>query len=1068
MLSRWRCDVCSIAIFNTYEEALEHERQCKVGPSDHSDGSSFSVDDEMKEEPQSPTKSTNKDVPLNPALSETESLNPSSPSVTTETFEGSQQSSRADDGKVNSTNGSEDDRSIKDETPQPDNALLGTAFRRSKTYWKCDFCYAAVSDDYNVCLEHEKQCPSNPNKTGNIIVASSKRAKLTLDAEVEVSDNAIARECKSLKWEGDDHERLTSEMSPLTPVAEQFVSNKRKAEDEGAIDRAVEGEGTKPDCDNKKLKKPKQQQLTSREGKPPTSGLNANGSNEKDVKTAQTRKGVSSDVETSSYPIRTDPAKLEPVDMQKQAPSMTRVDSNIKGRTCTDFDKPATSENNAPPLSATKSAVKKGIGGHTTKETQQQTVVCGNTLTAKPSEAKEENRELLRESDCGSAKHDNGNEKSNVHSQQLPCVLAVERSSETRSQCIQVHRFEASNDMDHSSSKDNLRQKMNQESEIHSLKNDGVGKLDHFNPGHQLDAYEDARKADSLTCETPETISKSSHGVSVNYYDNNSEIISAAYNLQASSNGNAETSKPRSQIQRQLSVGINEGMTELKSSADNPLDGLRIPGNKNLVNITDDFNLSSYSEEDIVKIAKGLSGESLEHEKGFVDEDESNDHLERISESEKVEGEIQSTARTDGVKLGPSGKILLFLFAIITVTLFNFQNILPFAPTFGSVTLALIVILLVCTSSFALAMIDTHEGVHHRHARGFVSELANTVQDYMKGSCSFSQTSENTTKITLREYLLHPDGFHASFAPAFFGFYCYFGCLAGLEEETGGLIVPAPLSTDGSVKDCRLISVAGASAGAMAAVMLAAGIQPRKAAEFSCRITWRTVADPPGIGGFVKGERFEEIMREFILENARIDINPHDSTNEVGGVNYIRLEESLIPVAVSGFDLFRMKGKLLTRGCMAKAARSSACFPSLFAPVPWREDCDDSKGSSFLPDSLLIDGGITDGLGLWGLSATPSTPDKRKRVINFIVGDFGYKGASGIAEMPDGVNAESLVSIAVMNTPLCGPWAMENGPKAVDAARRAIIAALDTPMERGTCDNHYVLRVDASKYLSNE
>jgi len=70
--------------------------------------------------------------------------------------------------------------------------------------------------------------------------------------------------------------------------------------------------------------------------------------------------------------------------------------------------------------------------------------------------------------------------------------------------------------------------------------------------------------------------------------------------------------------------------------------------------------------------------------------------------------------------------------------------------------------------------------------------------------------------------------------------------------------------------------------------------------------------------------------------------------------------------------------------------------------------------------------------------------------------------------MPDGVNAESLVSIAVMNTPLCGPWAMENGPKAVDAARRAIIAALDTPMERGTCDNHYVLRVDASKYLSNE
>lgn len=1065
MLSRWRCDVCSIAIFNTYEEALEHERQCKVGTSDHSNGSSFSDDDEIKEEPQSPTKSTSKDVPVNLALSEADSLNSASPSVTAGNSEGSQQSSRADDNKCNSTNGSEDDRSIKDDTPQSDKALLGTSLRRSKIYWKCDFCFAAVSDDYHVCLEHEKQCPYNPNKTGNSIVASSKRAKLTLDAELIVSDKAIARECNSLKWEGDDHERLASGTSSLTPFAEHSMSNKRKAVDDGAIDRAVEGEGIKPGGDHKKQKKPKQQQPTSRECKPPTSGLIANGSHEKDVKTTQTRKGVSSDVETSSYHIRTDPAKLEPVDMQKQTPSMTRLDSNTEGATCSDIDNPATSENNAPPLSTPNSAVTKDISGHTKKEMQKQTVVCGNILTAKPSEEKEENREILLESYCGSAKHDNGKGKTNDHSQQLSCLLEVERSSETRARCTQVHQFEASNDIDRSSSKDNLRQKMNQESGIHSLENDGVGRLDYFNPGNLFDACKDARKADSLTFETPQTISESSHCVSVNYHDNHSEIISAADNLQASSNGNTETSKLRSQIQRQLSVGINEDMTELKSSGDNPLGALRIPGNKNLVNTTDDSNLSNHSEEDIVEIATGLSGGSLEHETGFVDENESNDHLERISESEKVEGEIQSIARNDGVKLWSSGKILFFLLATITVKLINFQNILPFAPTFGSMTLGLIVILLLCTSSFALAVIVTHEGVHHRHARGFVSEFTNTVRDYMKGSYSSSQTSENTTKITLREYLLHPDGFHASFAPAFFGFYCYFGCLAGLEEETGGLIVPAPQSTDGSVKDCRLISVAGASAGAMAAVMLAAGIQPRKAAEFSCRITWRAVADPPGIGGFVKGKRFEEIMREFILENARLDIKSRDSNNEVGSINSIRLEEALIPVAVSGFDLFRMKGKLLSRGCMAKAARSSACFPGLFAPVPWREDCSDSKGSSFLPDSLLIDGGITDGLGLWGLSATPSKPDKRKRVINFVVGDFGYKGASGIAEMPDGVNAESLVSISVMNTPVCGPWAMENGPKAVDVARRAIIAALDTPMEKGTCDNHYILRVDASKYL---
>jgi hypothetical protein len=63
------------------------------------------------------------------------------------------------------------------------------------------------------------------------------------------------------------------------------------------------------------------------------------------------------------------------------------------------------------------------------------------------------------------------------------------------------------------------------------------------------------------------------------------------------------------------------------------------------------------------------------------------------------------------------------------------------------------------------------------------------------------------------------------------------------------------------------------------------------------------------------------------------------------------------------------------------------------------------------------------------------------------------------------VNASSLVSIAIVGTPMCGPWAMENGKRAVNSARKAMELALDTPMEKGDGDNHYVLRVDASKHL---
>lgn len=117
-----------------------------------------------------------------------------------------------------------------------------------------------------------------------------------------------------------------------------------------------------------------------------------------------------------------------------------------------------------------------------------------------------------------------------------------------------------------------------------------------------------------------------------------------------------------------------------------------------------------------------------------------------------------------------------------------------------------------------------------------------------------------------------------------------------------------------------------------------------------------------------------------------------------------------------------------------------------------------------LPDSLLIDGGITDSLGLNGIKALERTP---KRVINMVVGDFGSQGPPSIKDcIPKGVEIDSLVSLAIIGTPLCGPWKMENGKIAVESACKAMVAALDVPMERGPSgDNHYVVRVDASKYL---
>jgi len=119
------------------------------------------------------------------------------------------------------------------------------------------------------------------------------------------------------------------------------------------------------------------------------------------------------------------------------------------------------------------------------------------------------------------------------------------------------------------------------------------------------------------------------------------------------------------------------------------------------------------------------------------------------------------------------------------------------------------------------------------------------------------------SNITLRQYLLHSDGFHLSMAPAFFGFYGYFGALIVLEEEVG--IVPSASNIHLNMSSStRLISVCGASSGAMSAVLLSAGIKPQVAAEFACSLDFNSFADPLGWFALLKGNRFESIMKEFL------------------------------------------------------------------------------------------------------------------------------------------------------------------------------------------------------------
>lgn len=63
-----------------------------------------------------------------------------------------------------------------------------------------------------------------------------------------------------------------------------------------------------------------------------------------------------------------------------------------------------------------------------------------------------------------------------------------------------------------------------------------------------------------------------------------------------------------------------------------------------------------------------------------------------------------------------------------------------------------------------------------------------------------------------------------------------------------------------------------------------------------------------------------------------------------------RFDQCRVPLAVSAFDVSRLKTRILMEGNIAPALRATCTFPGLFSPV-WH------------PKGVLIDGGVSDSTG---------------------------------------------------------------------------------------------------------
>ncbi|MBX3270896.1 MAG: patatin-like phospholipase family protein [Sandaracinaceae bacterium] len=240
---------------------------------------------------------------------------------------------------------------------------------------------------------------------------------------------------------------------------------------------------------------------------------------------------------------------------------------------------------------------------------------------------------------------------------------------------------------------------------------------------------------------------------------------------------------------------------------------------------------------------------------------------------------------------------------------------------------------------------------------------------------------------TLREWL-REEPFALGMSSGFFGFFAHTGVLGALEEE--GLLPTR---------------VAGSSAGALVTGLWAAGVSAAALGRELTRLERAEFWDPAPGAGLLRGELFR----------ARLEaLAPVED-----------LADCRVPVGVSVYDLLRRRVRVLDRGPLAPALHASCAVPLMFHPVVHA-------------GGVLVDGGVRDRPGLAGLAGAP-------RVLYHHLASrspWRRRGSPALA-IP---SRPGLVALVLEDLPRAGPFHLDAGRRAMDAAYLATHAALDAPV----------------------
>ena len=243
---------------------------------------------------------------------------------------------------------------------------------------------------------------------------------------------------------------------------------------------------------------------------------------------------------------------------------------------------------------------------------------------------------------------------------------------------------------------------------------------------------------------------------------------------------------------------------------------------------------------------------------------------------------------------------------------------------------------------------------------------------------------------TLAEWLARGP-FGLAMSSGFFGFYAHTGMLAAL-----------------TARGLRPSHVGGSSAGALVAGAWAAGLAPEQLGEVLVRLERAHFWDPrPGLG-LLAGKKFDALLR---------DVLP---ITELGNCP--------VPAHLSVFDILARRTAVIRRGDLPSAIRASCAVPGMFQPV-WIER------------RPYWDGGILDRPGIVGMPAG-------RTLFHHLASRSPWRrpGAPSMAlpRRPD------LVSLVLAGLPRSGPFKLDLGRRALEAARAATVRALDQPIVDAT------------------